>query len=164
MAKVTTKVPISVVDRRLKSGAIFGLGSKAIPLVEPRQWSLFIANTELSNSRLWEIQAEKGWIYVTPEDLAVKPEEIGFRELDGHIVRGVHGQEVLMKMPQTKYAAVQKMKDAHNRETTYGVEATKRAIANAARAEPGASGPALAALDRAQLTVIDSTEHVSLEK
>ena len=157
------KVPISVVDRRLKSGAIFGLGSQEIPLKEPRRWSLRVINTQLSNKRLWDVQAKLGWIYATPDDLAVKPEEIGFRELDGHVVLGTHGEEVLMKMPRDRYASVQKVKDAENRRTTFGEEATKRAIATA-QAESGASGAALAALDRAQLTVIDSAERVSLEK
>lgn len=174
MARTPTKqkAPISVVERRLKSGAVFGLGSKAIPLIEPERWTLRVINTQLSDARLWEIQAEKGWIYVLPEDLAVKPQEIGFRELDGHVVRGTHGQEVLMKIPRPDYLAVQRAKDVHNRKMTFGTRATKDAIVQAAARsyqDDGSggldgSGRAADVLDRAQLVVNDSLERVAFDK
>ena len=173
MPKATSSKPrISVIDRRLKSGAVFGLGSQAIPLTEPDRWSLRVINTQISDGRLWEIQAEKGWQYVVAADLAVSPHEIGFRDLDGHIVRGMHGQEVLMKMERRDFASVQKAKDAANRASTFGKKGIKESILRAAAqpaAEDGSGGlggsdRGAELLDRAGLGVIDSRERVSLDE
>ena len=163
------KVPISVIERRIKSGRIFSQGSQPIPLVEPDRWSIRIVNTQISDSRLWEMQADKGWIHVASTDLAVKPEEVGFREQDGRVVRGTHGHEVLMKMERTEYAAVQKAKDQTNRELTFSQKALRPAIANVAAQSVdagglGDGGQGADFLSRAQLHVADSLERVRLDE
>ena len=110
MAK--SKPTISVVERRLKSGSIFATSGRPIPLKEPKRWTLRIVNSQISDGRVWDMLAEKGWAYLEVDDLAVPAQEIGFRVQDGRIVRGTHGSEVLMKMEQADFAAVQKQKDA----------------------------------------------------
>lgn len=162
---------ISVIDRRLKSGAVFGLGAQPIPLVEPTRWVLRVVNTQISDDRLWHMQAEKGWAYVELADLAVRPDEIGFRERDGRIVRGTQGYEVLMKMNAADYRQLQAAKDRAVRESTFGKKGLKQAITAAASAPPtedgsgglGSDGRAAEFLDHANMTVIDSIERVPLD-
>ena len=162
MAKAT-KQPISVVARRLKSGSIFSAGSKPIPLAEPARWNVRVVNTTISDDRLWQMQADKGWVYLDVADLAVAPHEIGFRELDGRVVRGQQGQEVLMKMPRQDYKAVQAMKEAENKRTTFSPKSNKQAIVGAASSELG--DQAASFLNRAvqSVDIKDSRETVNLE-
>ena len=128
------KKKISIIDRRLQSGSIFGTSSKPIPLKEPALWTLRIVNSKVNNQHLYDMQAEKGWIYAVVDDLAVRPDEIGFRELDGHVVRGTQGEEVLMKMPAKDYKLVQKEKDKVNRAQTIGKKAARDTIMGAMHA------------------------------
>lgn len=164
MAKAVKK-EISVVERRLKSGRIFSVGSRPIPLAEPNRWIVRTVNTQISDARAWEMQAEKGWVYATAADLAVAPTEIGFRELDGHIVRGTQGQEVLMKMEKADYAAIQKQKEAENTRNTFSAAANKAAILSAAHADPTVGDQGAEFLNRSisSLEIKDSRERVSLE-
>lgn len=165
MPKATEKKrEISVVERRLKSGSIFSAASRPIPLVEPDRWTVRIVNTQISDARLWEMQADKGWIYAEVSDLAVKPEEIGFREQDGRVVRGTQGHEVLMKMPKQDYAKIQKAKDDANRKNTFSQKAIKDSILGAVQAEPGGDqGADFLSRNIQNITVTDSREAVSLE-
>ena len=160
MAK--TKRPISVIDRRLQSGSVFAAGTRPIPLVDPDQWTVRIVNSQISDARIWEMQAEKGWVYLEPADVACKPEDLGFRVVGGRIVRGTNGHEVLMKMPRRDYRRLQQKKDADNRKQTFGKKAVKDAIVQAASAEPGGDQGATL-LERQPMTVVDSLERVSLE-
>ena len=164
MAKAVKK-EISIVERRLKSGSIFSSGSKPIPLVEPDRWKVREANTDISDSRLWDLQAEKGWVYLELADLAVAPHEIGYRELDGRIVRGPHGHLVLMKMAKPDYQAIVQEKDARNRANTFSAKANKDAILAAASSREGDGDRAASYLQRAvqNVSVTDSLERVSLE-
>lgn len=163
------KAQISVIERRLKSGRIFSQGSQPLPMKEPGRLTVRVVNTQISDSRLWEMQADKGWTYLTRDDLAVSPEEVGFREQDGRLVRGTHGYEVLMCMPARDYEAVQKQKDTSNRETTFSKKhiqsaVTSRAAASVEDGGLGTDGRGAEFLDRAQLTVVDSLERVRLDE
>lgn len=164
MAKAVKK-EISIVERRLKSGSIFSAGSKPIPLVDPSRWQVRVVNTQISDARQWEMQAEKGWVYLEAADLAVQPHEIGFRELDGRLVRGAHGHEVLMKMEQADYRAIAKHKDTTNRANTFSPKANKDAILAAASAREGDGDQAASYLQRAvqNVKITDSVERVPLE-
>ena len=158
------KRDISVIERRLKSGSAFVAGSRKIPLAKPEQWEERIVNTEISDNRLWEMQAEKGWTYMEVDDLAVHPDEIGFRLMNGRLVRGERGHEVLMKMPREDYAALAKMKDQENRKNTFSVAANKAAILTAAQGEQdGARGAEFLNKALGDATIVDSKERVSLE-
>lgn len=141
MPKATpVKRKLSVVERRLASGSVFTAASRPIPLKEPDLWVLRVVNTAISDDRLYAMQAEKGWVYALPEDLAIDPVEVGLRVVDGRIVRGDKGTEVLMKMPKEDYDAVVKMKDVENRKMTFGKKATKDAIVAAASQQLGDEG------------------------
>ena len=165
MARPKTKKPITIVERRLQSGSVFGTSSKPIPLVEPERWEIRIVNSQISNDHLYTMQSDKGWVYAHPEDLAVDPKEIGFVVLDGRIVRGQQGQEVVMKMERADYRAIQTQKEVSNRQQTFGAKANKQAILNAVQGEvDGDRGADF--LNRAvqSITVTDSTERVSLDE
>ena len=157
---------VSVVERRLKSGSIFSASSKPIPLTDPDRWTVRVVNASISDARIWEMQADKGWVYAEPADIAVSVTELGFRIQDGRIVRGQHGQEVLMKMERDDYAAIQKAKDAENRRQTFGAQAVKDAIISAAGSDAGvgAQGAEFLARNLDSVTVTDSREAVSLEE
>lgn len=163
MAKAA-KREISIVERRLKSGSIFSAGSRPIPLVEPHRWTIRIVNTEISDARAWDMQAEKGWIYAETADLAVQPHEIGFREQDGRLVRGQRGQEVLMKMAIKDYKAIQAHKDGENRLRTFSAKANKDAILSAAQTQPGGDhGADFLSRTIQSMEIKDSLERVPLE-
>ena len=155
------KRPISVIERRLKSGSIFGTSSKPIPLTEPDRWTIRIINSQISDGHIYDIQAEKGWVYAEPADLAVQPHEVGFREMAGRLVRGDKGSEVLMKMERKDYAAIQKAKDQANRTQTFGKKATQQAILNAAGTGLGDQGASF--LERALPSQIEVKDSLVLE-
>jgi hypothetical protein len=159
------KRAVSVVERRLKSGAIFSASSRPIPLTDPDRWTVRVVNTHISDNRVWEMQADKGWVYATADDVAVPVTELGFREQDGRIVRGQHGAEVLMKMEREDYAAIQKAKEDANRKMTFGSKAVKDSIlAAAGNAEGvGAEGAEYLSRNLHNVSVTDSREAVSLE-
>jgi hypothetical protein len=165
MAKAPAKRNVSVVERRLKSGSVFAASSRPIPLTDPDRWTVRVVNAQISDNRIWEMQADKGWIYATPEDVAVPVTELGFREQDGRIVRGQHGSEVLMKMERDDYAAIQKAKDDANRKMTFGSKAIKESILSAAgNAEGiGSQGADFLARNLHNVSVTDSREAVNLE-
>lgn len=156
------KKDISIVDRRLSSGSIFGTSSKPIPLVEPKQWTLRIVNSKVNNQHLYDMMAEKGWVFATEADLAVKPEDVGFRVLDGRIVRGTQGDEVLMKMPLTDYKAVAKMKDQVNRKQTLGSKAAKDTILGAMHAAGDDQGAEFMQRALRGAKIEDGTERINL--
>lgn len=159
------KPTISLAERRVKSGALFAAGSRSIPLTEPGRWALRVVNTDISDARLWEMQADKGWTYAAPEDIDIEPQEIGFRVQDGRLVRGTRGSEVLMKMPTEDFRQIQAEKDRHNRVNTFGRQALKSAIVGAAATQLQDGGRGAEFLDRAvhRIGVKDSLERVNLD-
>src|SRR3990167_5471374 len=164
LGPMTAKRKLSVVDRRLASGAIFNAASRPIPLTEPDRWTIRLVNSQISETRLYDMQAEKGWVYLEPGDLAVKPEEVGLKVLDGRVVRGERGAEVVMKMEKTDYAAVQKLKDQTNRQMTFSPKATKDAIVAAGGHQVGDQAATFLQGAVNSVTVTDSVERVSLEE
>ena len=166
MAKAQTekKREVSIVERRLKSGSIFASSSKPVPIKDPHQWTVREVNSQLGSQHLREMQIDKGWTYLLPEDLAVDPFEIGYRVQDGRVVRGQHAELVLMKMPTADFQAVQRAKDAENRKNTFGAKAVKNAILRAAeREEDGARGAEFLNKAVQNVSVVDSRERVNLE-
>jgi|SRR6185436_14220950 len=156
------KKDISIIERRLQSGSIFGTSSKPIPLKEPKMWALRIVNSQVNNQHLYDMQAEKGWVYVVLADLDVRPDEIGFRELDGRIVRGIKGEEVLMKMPLADYKAIQREKDKVNRAQTIGRKAARNTIMGAMHAAGDDQGAAFMEKALKSAKIEDGVERVNL--
>ena len=169
MPKESKKAAVSEVERRLKSGAIFRAASSTIPMREVGRYALYIGNADISPQRIHELLAQKGWAYVSRDDLAIEPEAIGFREMDGRIVSGQHGHEVLLKMERSDYAKVQAEKDRRNRESTFSKKGIKDTLLNQAVQDEdkgglGRDGRAADFLSRAQVGVVDSRELVSLDE
>ena len=158
------KKPISVVERRLQSGQVFTAGSSGIPLKEPKRWMIRWANSQISADHVFVMRAEKGWEYVGLDDLAVDPVEVGAHVLDGKIVKGDKGQEVLMKMPAKDYRALQMQKDAENRKQTFGSKATKQAIVAGASSQLGDQAASYLHDQLHNISVTDSREVVNLEE
>jgi hypothetical protein len=117
MAKKPTAAParISVLDRRLQHP--FGSPSRDIPLTgEKSGWAVrtFCADAEHPN-RHYDAVHRLGWTPVTPDDLAVSVESLGFVvSADRRVVRGPQGQEVLMAMPADMFAKIQRRKAEMN--------------------------------------------------
>lgn len=164
MSKDTTtpakvKRAISVVDRRLQSGAIFRAGSEPIPLREPGRWTLRVVNADIHSQHVHQLRMKKGWEYAEPGDLAVAPEDVGFRLENGRLVCGAHGAEVLMKMPAFDFQRVQVAKDREVRRQTFGSQALKDSVLAAAGREPGgAEGADFLQKQLHNISVTDSRE------
>ena len=126
--KITTPPKISVIERRLQGPSVFRTASQPIPLREPNVWTLRWVNTKVHPNRLWDMLHTKGWVYATADDLACSVEEIGALLRDDRIVMGERGEEVLMKIPSSDYAAIAKKKDEETRRQTFGKQQLKKAI------------------------------------
>ena len=103
---------VSVIDRRLANP--FGQGTVPITLKTPGEWEIRVVYSKLRSGHLYNMVHQKGWVFVSPEEIDGSPEEYGLTAKDGRLVRGDHGEEVLMKMPYEDFKRIQKAKDAAN--------------------------------------------------
>ena len=119
MAKTKTETAsaprISVIDRRLKNP--FGQPSFDVPLKgEKRGWVVraFVADAEHRN-RHYDAVHRMGWTPLGQDDLDLTPQQIGcVVSPDGRIVSGRHGEEMLMAMPKSEYAKLERAKSDAN--------------------------------------------------
>lgn len=115
--------------RRLQ-GNVFGGGSKDIPLKEPGRWYTRIDNTLSDDSRFYEVVHQLGYLPLKPEDLTVKPEEIGFRvSPDGNLVRGKNGEEMIFKMDVEARALLEAEMTRRNLKGQGSAKQTREALA-----------------------------------
>lgn len=141
------KLPkVTVLDRRLRNP--FGAPSQAITLKEGGPWEIRWVDAELRPGRLHDMTRNKGWIYITPEELDGTPDEYGLTAKEGRLVRGEHGREVLMKMPKAEYDQIQLAKARFNLKGLGG-KATREAVAQETAKKFG---------DEAGETVLDRIE------
>lgn len=133
------ETPITVLDRRLQGGSPFGSGSFAVPLKEPKRWQIRIFTAdEGREDRHYRAVHQLGWVPLEESDLAVVPEEIGYRKTDeGYIVSGKRGQHVIMKMPLADYKRLQMAKTAANNKAIGDSKRVKSDMADAAAARFG---------------------------
>ncbi len=131
MAKKLPKV--SVIDRRLAHP--FGAPSVPITMKDGHEWALHIANDKVRSGRVHQM-TQLGWTFVDPQEIDGQPGDFGLRILDGRLVRGEHGEEVLMKMPQADFDAIADRKASLNLKAL-GSNATKAAVAQATSQEYG---------------------------
>lgn len=108
MAKAKKVPTVSVLDRRLLHP--FGSPSVAITLKEGGPWELRIVDALQRPGRLHDMRHNKGWEFVSAEELDGSPDEYGLRVVDGRLVRGENGREVLMKMPKDVFDQIQARK------------------------------------------------------
>ena len=105
------RLPIEVLERRLQNP--FGDGS--VPIIfKDDGWRAYIADGNRTG-RVHDLVHRQGYAYVTPEDLAGKPEDYGFDTQEGRVVRGERGREVLLKIPADDFQMIALAKDARNR-------------------------------------------------
>ena len=156
MAKKTPKV--SVLERRLENP--FGSPSIDIQLKEGK-WALRVINANVRSGRVWDVIHNKGWEFVTVDELPAKPEELGFRELDGRVVRGEKAEEVLVKMPLAMFQKIQNAKAAANLKSL-GKKQTVEGAAQMAAAQ-GLGDEAAETIYRSNIQVNDSRVSIDLE-
>ncbi len=156
MAKEKKALPkVSVLDRRLANP--LGAPSQPITLKTPGLWAVRIVSSTVRTGRLHDMTHNKGWLYVEPDELDGTPDELGFRAKDGRLVRGEHGEEVLMKIPQADYEAIQEAKARINLRNLGKKDSVAQATAQKFGSEAGDT------VYGASLEVTDSRERVELE-
>lgn len=135
--ELTSRRSIALAKRLAPGGNVFGSGSKSVPMREAG-WKQKWFNGDYYPGRLHEARHEKGWVPVTPDDLGVPIEELGFSvNALGHIARGARGEEVLFKMDARDYHEVSIRKTEANNREIGRPENTKSVLANAAAATHG---------------------------
>lgn len=120
--------------RRLAPGANpHGVANRTIPLNEPSRWQLYIANDYNGADDLYRMVHEYGWTPLAPEDLACKPEDIGYRiNESNHLVRGPQGREVIFKMDKVDYRELMQRKTERNNKGIGSASKTRTQVAEAA--------------------------------
>ena len=111
MAKKKDLPVVSVIDRRLQNP--FGAPSIDIPLKDGKAWAIRIVDASVRTGRTHQI-IQMGWTFITPDDIEGQASDFGFRVMDNRIVRGDHGQEVIVKMPQADFDRIQRAKAEKN--------------------------------------------------
>lgn len=155
---VTADIPkIDVLERRLAHP--FGAPSVPITLKDGGAWAIRWVSDGVRTGRVHQIQG-MGWDFVTPEELDGRPADFGCRALDGRLVRGEHGEDVLVKMPQEMFNKIQWAKAAKNLENLGGTKGKTQA-AEAVAKEFGSE--AADTVYRSQMEVTDSREIMDLE-
>lgn len=112
MAKAKALPKVSVIDRRMANP--FGSGSVPITLKTPGEWEVRWVYSKLRAGRIHDMTQNKGWVFVEPAEMDGTPEEYGMVSKDNRLVRGDHGEEVLMKMPLEDFKRIQKAKAEYN--------------------------------------------------
>ncbi len=142
---------VSVMERRLKHP--FGSPSVPITLVTPGHWAIRVVNSTMRPGRIHDMTQNKGWVFVLPEELDGTPDELGFKAVENRLIRGEHGEEVLMKMPQRDYDLIHRAKEALN----------LKGLGKSALRESVAQDTAKAYGSEAGETVYDAMKHTTID-
>ena len=130
----------AVIQRRLR-GDPFAASALAIPLREPGRWATYVANSDTSPDRHYDMVARKGWTPMTTADLpdGVTAQSVGWNVAeDGQtLCRGTRGQEVLYKQPIEVNTAIAKAKAAQNLKGMGSAAKVKSDMTNALAAQAG---------------------------
>jgi hypothetical protein len=155
MAKKTATLPkVSVIDRRLAHP--FGAPSVPITLKDGQPWAIRVVNDRVRTGRVYQMTG-MGWTFVEASEIDGRPADFGFREIDGRLVRGEHGEEVLMKMPQADYDAVQHAKARINLKNLQKRDAVAQEVAEK-------FGPEAGDTVHQNIEISDSREQVELDE
>lgn len=149
MAKTEKKkLPaVSVLDRRLQNP--FAAPSVPITLKTPGNWEVRWVYSKLRPGHLYNMTHHKGWVFIEPSELDGAPDEYGLTAKDNRLVRGDHGEEVLMKMASEDFARITKAKAEYNLKQL-GKKQMADAVAQATAKEHG---------DQAGDTVYNAFQH-----
>ena len=97
---------VDIIERRIASGGRNLTRPRQVQLIgQPEPMSTRIVNTAI-DSRWYQVTSELGWVPVTPEEVAGGMQG-DMRAVDGRVVLGEHGREVLVKMPTRLYKQIQ---------------------------------------------------------
>lgn len=107
-----------------------------ITLKTPGQWEIRWVYSKLRAGRLHDMTQNKGWVFVEPHEIDGTPEEYGLNQKDNRLVRGDHGEEVLMKMPLADFQRITAAKREFNLKQL-GKKQMQESAANAAAKEAG---------------------------
>lgn len=130
MAKAKKVPSVSVLDRRLLHP--FGAPSVAVTLKEG-EWEIRIVDSQMRPGRLHDMRHNKGWEFVNAEELDGSADEYGLKVVDGRLVRGENGREVLMKMPKATYDAILARKTELNARAVTGAALRESAAQETAK-------------------------------
>ena len=125
---------VSILDRRLANP--FGTGSVPITLKTPGNWEIRWVYSKMRPGHIYNMTHQKGWVFVEPQELDGSPDEYGLTPKDNRLVRGDHGEEVLMKMAAEDFAKIQEAKAEYNLKQL-GKKQMREAVAQAAAAKHG---------------------------
>jgi hypothetical protein len=134
MAKKAALPKVSVLERRLANP--FGSGSVPITLKTAGEWEIRWVFSKLRSGHVYNMVHNKGWEFVTPEELMGSPDEYGLVAKDNRLVRGDHAEEVLMKMPRDMFRKITKAKADYNL-NQLGIKQMAEAAAQATAKEHG---------------------------
>jgi hypothetical protein len=157
MAKKRELPVVSVIDRRVLHP--FGAPSVPITLKDGRKWAVRIVNDHVRTGRSYQV-IQMGWEYVTPDELDGTPANFGFRVQDGRLVRGEHGEDVLVKMPSEDFERIMNAKRDRTL-ASLGNNKAKHEVASATAAQYG--DQAGETVYNANIDVTDSRERMELD-
>lgn len=156
----STWSPDDIIAKRL-AGQPFGIKADQIPLKEPGKWALRIANSQVHDSRHYDMVHRLGYVPLSLDDIApgITVESLGFRlSEDGKtLCRGIRGDEVVYKMDKASYDQIQMAKAAKN---MAGMTSEGKAKNEVAEAAAGALGSQAAEYisKHANITIKDSRQ------
>lgn len=159
MAKEKKLPKVTVLERRLKNP--FGTPSEGVTFKEGA-WMARWFSEALRTGRIHQA-VTLGWDFVEPGDLATPAADLGFQVVDNRVVRGdAASREVLMKMPQADFDAVQKAKADTNTRNLNSGKKMKEEAANRATAHFG-TDEAGEAIYKSDIDVRDSRVRYELD-
>jgi len=152
--RVTAVARRDVITRRLANP--MGNESLEIPSHPKGKWIFYIGNSAMAPDRIWRLRQRKGWEFALPEDSGGggTPEDFGFDQRNGRLVRGDRGSEVLMKMDVDEWKLIQQAKSDANTKAMKGI----KDIPQRAASELGDEGPQAADFLHQSLKHVEITE------
>lgn len=165
--RVTVIKRSDIIERRLQNP--LGGSSQPIPcrLTDRKGKPLlefYIADRTLRPDYLRYMIQDRGWEYATVEDIDGPPEDFGFENRDGRLVRGERGNEVLLKMRAVDRAAVLKAQSDWNRRQALGVKENKQTIVERASSELGDEGADFLHRNLRELEITDTMERIPADE
>jgi hypothetical protein len=126
-----------VLAKRL-AGNLHGGGNSTLPLKEPGRWYTRIENQLADPNMFYRMRHEMGYEPLTAADLNCTPQEAGFREENGVLVRGAVGhEEMVFKMATEDRAVLEQAMTQANLQGIGSAKKIKADLAEAAGAQLG---------------------------
>ena len=152
---------LSVIERRLQGPSVLQVSSQPIPLKE-KGWTLYWDNNDVRTDQVWHTVNVLGWDYVAQMDLDCNLDDIGARAVDGRVVRGERGKEVLLKMRTPDYERLQMKKARENIARTFNKGKQTASVLNAVGSAHGSEAAEF--IQKSGLEIVDHRERVALDE